>query len=531
MHRLPTLGATALAAAILLSASAGAAVAAPPKDLDAYVNRAVSTFGAPGMAVAIVEDGKTTWAKGYGVRKLGEAAPVDAHTIFPIGSNTKAFTATALAILVDEGKLSWDDKVVSKLPGFQMYDPYVTGEMTVRDLLVHRSGLGLGEGDLMVFPETNFTRQEIVEHLRYLKPATSFRSGFAYDNVLYIAAGQLVEAVSGETWEAFVAHHIFVPVGMTDSKASFKDIGPGDNRGWPHARLDGPMRGMGTIAPFKTVPGLDAGAPAGAINASAVDMAKWLEVQLDHGAIPGGGKRLFSEAQHEALWNPETLIAVGPPHGPFAAEQPQFQAYALGFFIRDYKGHKIVTHSGAVLGGISVEAMIPDRHIAFMVMTNSEEGGALQSVFYKLLDHYLDQPQTDWVTVAQKAREAQFAQATSMLKAQPAAEAEGPGPSLPVGKYAGVYRDPWYGPVTVSQAAQGLQISFDRSPGMVGKLEHVRYDTFRTRFSDRGIEDAYVTFQLKSDGSIDRVKMKPVSPLADFSFDYQDLEFTPDKAQ
>ena len=229
----------ASAAAVALIAAAGAAQAAPPENFDAYMTRVLSTSGAPGMSVAIVEDGKVTLAKGYGVRKLGEAAPVDAHTIFPIGSNTKAFTATALAILVDEGKLSWDDKVVSRLPGFQMYDPYVTGEMTITDLLTHRSGLGLGEGDLMFYPPTTFTRQEIVERLRYLKPATSFREKFAYDNMLYVAAGQLVADTSGESWEDFIRANIFKPLGMTDATATSGELGPNANRGWPHIRLGG----------------------------------------------------------------------------------------------------------------------------------------------------------------------------------------------------------------------------------------------------------------------------------------------------
>jgi CubicO group peptidase (beta-lactamase class C family) len=518
----------ACAAATVL-AVAGAAQAAPPKDLDSYVGRAMTTFEAPGMSVAIVEDGKTVVAKGYGLRKLGDPTKVDEHTIFPIGSNTKAFTATALGILVDDGKLAWDDKVEARLPGFQMYDPYTTGEMTVTDLLTHRSGLGLGQGDLMVFPRTDFTRQELVEHLRYLKPARSFRSGYAYDNVLYTAAGQLLEAVAHERWEDFIHQRIFTPLGMTDSVASYREMTPQTNRAWPHARLDGPIFGTGHQQALAVVDDIDVAAPAGAINASAADMSKWLLVQLGHGQTPDG-KRVFSEAVSTAVWTPQTLEPTPPPSGPLAATQASFQAYALGFNVRDYRGHKIVTHGGGVIGGVSIVVLIPEKKVGFAVMTNSMESGALASVYYKLLDHYVDAPSTDWVPVLKSYFDNRSGQALAFLKAHPA-EAGGPPPPLPLKSYAGTFRDAWYGTITVSEAGQGLKIKFNRSAGMEGALEPVRFNTFRTHFADRTAEDAYVTFNLGPDGAIDRVTMKPVSPIADFSFDFQDLDFRPEKSK
>jgi len=525
---------TVLAVAALLAAAAGGAPAwaAPPKDLDTYVARAMQTFEAPAISVAVVEDGKAVWAKGYGVRKLGDPAKADEHTVFPIGSNTKAFTATALAMLVDEGKLTWDDKVEARLPGFQMSDPYTTGEMTVVDMLTHRSGLGLGQGDLMVFPETDFTRRQIVEHLRYLKAPGTLRSGYAYDNVLYIAAGQMVESVSGQRWEDFMHSRVFAPLGMTDAKASFGEIGANDNRAWPHARLDGPLRGLGRIQPLGRVENIDAAAPAGAINASALDMTKWLEVQLDRGALPDGKGRLFSEASSAMLFTPQTIIPTGPIPGPLSAASSSFKDYALGFIIQDYRGHRVILHGGAVTGGISMVVLIPDKHVGFAVMTNSEEGGALRSIYFHLLDHYLGEQPIDWIAASVKSRETQTAQALAAIKAAPVSAAgAGAPPPLPLSAYAGVYRDPWYGTVTVRQDGQGLSINFDRSHDMQGRLEPVRYDTFRTRFTDRTIEDAYVTFSLSPEGKVDHMSMKPISPLADFSFDYQDLSFTPEKGK
>src|SRR5437763_6168819 len=215
---------------------------APPADLDAYVARVLKTFEVPGLSVAIVEDGKVVLAKGYGGRKLGEPAPVDENTLLAIGSNTKAFTSAALATLVDQGKISWDDPVYQRLPGFQMYDPYVSHEMTIRDLLTHRSGMGLGEGDLLFWPHTTFTRQEIIYRLRFMKPASSFRSHYAYDNLLYMTAGQIIPAVTGATWDDYVREKILTPLGMKTTNISTTAFKPSDNYAFPHSKIDGKLQ-------------------------------------------------------------------------------------------------------------------------------------------------------------------------------------------------------------------------------------------------------------------------------------------------
>src|SRR5262245_21438263 len=207
--------------ALLLSVSAGLVAQtsrrAAPADLDQWVARAMKTFDVPGVALTIVKDDAVVVAKGYGVRKLGEQAPVDAGTLFGIASNTKAFTATALGLLVEEKKIEWDAPVIRYLPAFAMWDPYVTRELTVRDLLVHRSGLGLGAGDLLWWPASTYDRKEVARRLRFIQPVTSFRTAYAYDNVLYLVAGEVIETVSGQSWEDFVASHILTKVGMTGS--------------------------------------------------------------------------------------------------------------------------------------------------------------------------------------------------------------------------------------------------------------------------------------------------------------------------
>lgn len=494
--------------------------------LDVFADRAMQTFDTPGMAVAVV-DGDAVATHGYGVRKLGAPARVDAHTIFPIGSNTKAFTAAALAILVDQGKLHWDDRVVDKLPGFRMYDAYASSEMTVTDLLVHRSGLGLGEGDLMIFPTTDRTRAELVHDIRFLKPAHSFRANYDYDNVLYIVAGQLVEAVSGQRWEDFVQQHILDPLGMHDTQVSI-DARVADQASL-HAKNSTAVRGVGKQAVLTTVMTGTVFAPAGALQVSAADMGRWLRLQLQHGALEGG-KRIFSEAASQALWTPQTLIPIRPAPAPLALTQPQFQAYALGLEVQDYRGHKIITHLGGVLGGISAVVIIPEKHAAFAIMLNSEDVGALFAMREHLLDSLLGLPSPDWIASYKQVFDGINARSMSALKAHAAATHPERGPSLPLSAYAGVYRDPWYGTATITRSKKGdgaLSISFDRTPGLHGTLEHVQYDTFRTRWTMPDVEDAYVTFALKPDGVIDRMTMKAVSPTADFSWDYQDLRFTP----
>lgn len=516
----PFLLALLLAALAVIAAPAWAAA---PQDLDAFAARAMKTFDTPGMAVAIVEDGQAT-THVYGIRKLGAPERVDAHSIFPIGSNTKAFTAAALAILVDQGKLHWDDLVVDKLPGFRMYDAYASQHMTITDLLVHRSGLGLGQGDLMFLPSTTRSRAELVHAIRYLKPATDFRSGFAYDNVLYSVAGELVEAVSGERWEDFVQRHMLLPMGMRDTLTSTD--APAPDSVSLHGKISGPVRGMGPPSVLTTVLSGDVCAPAGALRVSAADMTRWLRVQLAHGALDGD-KRLFSEAASQALWTPQTLLPINPPPAPLALTKPNYQAYALGLFVRDYRGHQIVMHTGGVLGGYSVVAILPERHVAFAIMLNAEDAGTLMAMFYHLLDHYLDLPPSDWIGTYRQVTEQGNAAALKALQASQAKTHPERGPSLSPASYAGVFSDPWYGTATISRDNDGLHLSMDRTPGMRGALQHVQYDTFRTHWTKSGLEDAYVTFALRPDGSIDHMTMQAVSPLADFSYDYQDLLFTP----
>ena len=466
-------------AAILLPALASLATAtalgaqqsaAPPPDFDAYVSKVLATFQVPGVAVAIVQDGKVVLAKGFGIKRLGDPAPVDAFTRFGIASNTKAFTATALAMLVERGKVEWDAPVTRYLPNFAMYDPFVTREITVRDLLVHRSGLGLGAGDLLWWPASTYTRKQIMQRLRYIKPATSFRSAYAYDNVLYLVAGEIIEKVSGKTWEEFVASEILVP--------------------------------------------------AGGINSGAADIARWMITQLDSGRTPEG-TRLFSPRSARELWTGVTPTPLGVPTGDFAPLRSSFSLYALGFGVRDYRGYKLLNHTGGLPGYVSEILMIPDQRLGVAVLTNQESSAAFRSITLAVLDHYLGAQPHDWLGAYKKQAD-RAAASLSAVTTKATARDTTVRPTLPLTKYAATYTDAWYGDVVIATEGGRLTMRFSHTPELEGTLEHQKGDAFIARWNDRSLRaDAFVTFVI-ANGAVTDVKMTP-TPGTDFSFDFQDL--------
>ena len=509
-----------LAAACL--AAAALAQSAPPADLDAWVARAMREFEVPGAAVAIVKDGKVTLAKGYGVRRLGDAGPVDRHTLFGIASNTKAFTVAALAILAGEGKLSWDDPVQKHLPAFQLYDPYVSRELTVRDLLCHRSGLGLGAGDLLFWPETDVTREQVVAAARYIRPASSLRSRYAYNNLMFVVAGQVAAAASGQSWDDFVCERIFAPLGMAETRTGSAGPEPEANVAAPHSRgwrLEGPLTPI-TATRDQTW------AAAAGIRTNVTDLPKWVIAQLNAGQADGG-RRLWSEAASREMWSAQIPLRIPAPSGPLQALTPHFSAYGLGWSLRDYRGRKIVSHGGALGGMVSTVVMVPEEKLGIIVLTNQEESGALSSIVYHVLDHYLGLPATDWIAAFRASRQETLAKAAAEEKKQAEGRAAGSKPSLDLTRYAGEYADPWYGKVNIRMEDGRLALSMSRTPAMVGEMAHWQYDTFVVHWRDKTIPDAFLTFSLDRRGAIEQARMAATSSLADFSFDYQDLLLTP----
>ncbi|MEN6559515.1 MAG: serine hydrolase [Acidobacteriota bacterium] len=500
------------------------AVAAVPPGLDAAVARIMKAFEVPGLALAVVKDGKVALAKGYGVRKLGDPAPVDAGTLFGIASNTKVFTATALGLLVEEGRIAWDAPVVDYLPWFMMYDPYVTREITVRDLLVHRSGLGLGAGDLLWWPASTYDRPEIARRLRYIKPAASFRSAYAYDNVLYTVAGEVIKAVSGQSWEDFVASRILKKAGLSASNVRHSAAAEGGNVAAPHARVEGAVR---PIAPFTS----DNTNPAGGINSSAADMAKWLLVRLNRGRL-ADGTALYSERTARQIETPVTIIPNPAPPAELAPLRSNFSAYALGVGVREYRGQRVLTHTGGLPGYVSMVTLLPERNLGIAVLTNAESTEAFSALTWLVVDHDLGAPATDWTAAYLRLKTREDVETAAALGRSSLARDASSRPSLPPAKYAGTYTDAWYGDVVLAEQNGRLVLRFTRTPALVGDLEHWQHDTFVVRWRDRELRaDAYITFALNPDGSVERARMEAVSPETDFSYDFQDLELRPSRKE
>jgi CubicO group peptidase (beta-lactamase class C family) len=506
----------------LAIAPARAQQAAAPPALDAFVQRAMRTFEVPGVSLAVVKDGRVVAASGYGLKKLGEPAPVDARTLFGIASNTKAFTALALGLLVEEGRVAWDAPVIDYLPWFQMWDPYVTRELTVRDLLVHRSGLGLGAGDLLWWPPTTYDRKTIARRLRHVRPATSFRSAYAYDNVLYLVAGEVIEAVSGQSWEDFVTSRILSKVGMTTSHVRHSGALATGNVATPHARVEGIVR---PVAPFAS----DNTNPAGGINSNAEDLAKWMLVLLGEGRLSDGSP-LFKESTWKELTTLVTPMPVPDLPAELAALGRSFNGYALGFNVLDYRGRKVVTHTGGLPGYLSRLLLVPDLELGVAVLTNQESGEAFNAIAYHVADHYLGAPAVDWVAAYAAVAARAEARSREAERAAAAARASSSAPSLPLERYASVYEDAWYGRIDVTHEHGRLVMRFVPTPSMVGDLEHWQHDTFVVRWRDRELRaDAFVTFSLGPDGRVSQATMQAVSPATDFSFDFQDLLLRPAK--
>ncbi|MDT8758489.1 serine hydrolase [Sphingomonas psychrotolerans] len=490
-------------------------------DIDAIVRPFMQAYDTPGIAVAVVRPGQPAFVKGYGVRTLGKSAPVDIHTRFGIASHSKAFTAAALALLVDAGRLDWEDPVIKHLPEFRMHDPAVTRMMTVRDLLVHRSGLPLGAGDLMYFPQSSHVAADVLKALPFLKPVRGFRTGYDYDNILYLVAGVLIERLSGMTWDRFVEQRLFAPLGMTDAVGSRGALRT-DNVAGRHARLGPPVRGIGRLEVVQADegPAIDA---AGGINASISDMAKWLQVQLDQGKLPNG-KQLWSLTQAKEMWTPATITSSSSGPTPDNPVRPILQTYALGWFVQDYRGLQMIQHSGGLSGQVTYSALLPSRGIAVSVFSNVEESVS-SAIRNAILDRLIDAPAFDWVAAYGARSRAQQQEALASVEGG-IDKAPAGGPSLPLASYVGRYRDPWYGDIVVADKSGKLTIDFTPTPVFKSVLEPWGPDTFRTRFAKDAGEDAIVTFAVHG-GKVTGVTMKALSPLADFSFDYQHLAFVP----
>jgi len=489
-----------------------------PKQIDDLVERSMKAFNVPGISVGVVKDGKVIYAAGHGVRSLNTKQPMDENTLVGIASNSKAFTALALGMLVEDGKLKWDDAVRDHIPAFKLYNAYVSEDFTVRDLLTHRSGLGLGAGDLMFFPDgSDFTVDDVIHNLRYLKQTSRFRTKYDYDNNLYIVAGEVIARVSGKSWPEFVEERIIKPLGMASSAGLFERVRDRSNAIDGHASVEGKVQVIQRSS-------VRVAAAAGGVNSNITDLTKWVSMLLAKGKYDGG-KTLVSEKIIDEMWSPQTIIRVNSP-GPY---NTHFSAYGLGFFLSDANGYKQVTHTGGLEGMVTQITMIPELNLGIIVLTNQQEGGAFRSITNQILDGYFGKTGHDWVEDYYERRQRSLANAkkiTDKIAAEIEDAKRSAGSVIGADEIAGVYKDNWLGEVTIAQKGGKLRFDSKRSPRLTGEMLPYKASTYIVRWDDRSMDaDSFVMFTLDQDGRADGFTMKAISPLTDFSYDFHDLDF------
>jgi CubicO group peptidase (beta-lactamase class C family) len=513
----PTRLIASLAVTLLISTTPSPVFAQPltTSQIDSIANKDMQLFHVPGLAIGIVKDGKLIYSKGFGVGSLLTQKAVHPETLFGIASNTKAFTAAALGLLVDDKKLNWDDKVTQYIPEFRLYDRLATREMTIRDLLCHRSGLATGVGDLMHDPDsTDFTVNDIIYNLRYLKPKYSFRSKFAYDNNLYLVAGEVIARVSKMRWEDFIEQRILKPLDMQNSAASYYGCSKNPDIIDPHRSINDTVKIVSRYTSTKD----DA---AGGIYSNVVDMSKWLRMLMKNGKYgENGEKQLLSEQTVAALLSAQMTIGVGKPD----AYNTHFAAYGLGWFLLDAKGYKLVVHTGQDVGMVSEVCMIPELQLGIVVLTNNESG-AINAITYQLLDGYLDVKNVDEASrsfgrshanelTATRLKDSLFSEVTRRQATYH--------PDLR--PFAGTYHDRWFGNVTISIRKDRLWFAAQRSPQLRGFLLPYQGDSFFIRWQNPEIDaDTFVLFKKGNAGQADAFTLD--NAIKGMGFNFDDLLF------
>ncbi|TNE70445.1 serine hydrolase [bacterium] len=487
--------------------------------VDSLMNHALKTFNVAGAAVAIVKDGKIIHEKGYGVRSVDTKAPVNEHTNFEIASNSKAFTSASIALLVEEGKLKWTDKVVQHIPEFKMYDAYTTANFTIADLLSHRSGMGLGAGDLMWWPNgSDFTIQDMLSAFQHFKPESDFRTQYAYNNILFFIAGEVIHRVSGKPWEEFVQERILTPLEMDQSYTSLNAVKDRSNLSAAHKIVEGKQ------VAFENYEDMVNGAAA-QMKANVHDLSKWMLMHLNKGKYGENlKKQLFSEKSQQEMWRLQTVIN-GAPNEKYGTH---FYGYGLGWAIRDVKGYKRVSHSGGLPGMLTLTVMIPDINLGFVILTNTHDGGAylFNAVSNAIIDSYVDVEASDWIDFYNKRMVKSEHHADSVVtevwKTVKKAKSKNSKPE----DFIGMYEDAWFGKAEVFMNNGKLWLKALRAPNLNGQLYFYNANTFAVKWEYQHMNgDVFALFTLDENGKAQGFMLKGISPNIDFSYDFQDLSF------
>ena len=479
-------------------------------NLDAYIAKSMKNWNIPGLAIAIVKDDSVVFAKGFGVRTMGTHDSVDTHTLFAIASLSKAFTTASLGLLVDQKKLNWDDRVTDYVPYFQLYDPYATREMRVRDLLCHRSGLHTFGGDLIWYG-TTYDRKEIIHRIRHLKPRYSFRATYGYQNIMLLTAGEIIPAITGRQWDDCIRDSIFVPLGMTETNTSVRAFEGQSDVATPHTTYHGAL----ITIPYRNV---DNVASAAAINSSVNDLAKWMRFWLRPPDTNGVGVLHLSSATRYELWTPQTIIPISQRATKINPSR-HFSTAALGWFAFDYLGRKIMNHGGGMDGMISNITLAPEERLGVVILTNSINS-LPPAIAYRVLDQYLGAPERDWSTENLERMKAADSSMKAAQKKEAGERAKSSKPSLTPGEYAGTYRSEMYGDVRVAEEDGKLVVFFVPTPSFVGDLTHWQYNTFTIDLRDHTLPTGKVTFEVDASGKCSDMKINIPNP----DFDFTELE-------
>jgi CubicO group peptidase (beta-lactamase class C family) len=480
----------AVVSALLLAGSA-AAQSTPLAGFEESVGKAVQEWRVPGLAVAVVHDGKVVVSKGYGVRETGKPVPVDPHTLFAIGSTTKAMTAALIGMLVDEKKLAWDDPVVKHLPWFQLSDPYLTREITVRDLLTHRAGLG--NADYLWYGQETDPR-DILRRVRLITPAYSLRSSFIYQNVMYAAAGAVIEAVSGQPWEQMIKARIFDPLGMNETIATAATLARQPNVAMPHDIIGGQVR----VIENASVTGV---APAGSVWSSVNDMAKWSMLLLNQGKV--GDRVLLKPETVEELFKPQTMVTDEAFYPTARLTKPKWKTYGLGWFQQDYRGRAVDFHTGSIDGMVAIHGLLRDARVGVYVLANRDHAELRHAIMLNVFDRFIGGAARDWSADLQTLYGDLQKQADAVRKKAEATRVTGTSPTLPLARYVGTYADPLYGDVVISMDGTHLRARYGGA--YAGILEHWNYDTFQAKWDAAWRGTALATFAIDAQGRPSRL--------------------------
>jgi CubicO group peptidase (beta-lactamase class C family) len=463
----------------------------PLQGLDRYIEGAMKRWEIPGLAIGVVKDDRVVYCKGFGERELAKPERVTENTFFAMASQSKAFTATALGLLVTENKLRWDDPATKYLPWFRMEDPYVTRELTVRDLLCHRCGLGTWQGDLMWYG-SNLSRREVLERVRFLQPVSSFRSRYGYCNLTFVAAGEIIPEVAGVSWEEFLKRRLFEPMGMSRTNTDIRDAERGDDVARPHTLVKGKIVPVAYRATHNT-------APAGAINSCVKDWTQWIRLQLNHGKLDG--RQIVPADVMRETRTPQTLMPI-----QLDGDKIPFSAYGLGWVLKGYEGRLTLQHGGGLDGMLSLTIIVPQEKLGVVVLTNYDEQEFHTELPLHVIDAYLNVAHNDReekLFATRKERERQERETEAKEKPN-----GGGRPSLELSGYGGVYRHPVLGRATISSEDGRLFIEVERNPGLRGELKHWKFDTFRVEWADPYLRASLIPFRLDEHGKADEFRMK-----------------------